>query len=138
MTCGHVDGFLRILRFPQTDHHDKTEKLLKVALNIITLPPAPPPPPNQLVRTTLLPQTNFRYDFVYYFLPDMCDSDNIMTIRHFLIVTDYLYILTFFSKSFIKFYLIRTFFFQLLSLGQNGQLICHANIIIMNYVIYCF
>jgi hypothetical protein len=56
--------------FPKTDRHDITEILLKVALkNTIT--------PNQLVRTTLLPKKNFRYDIVYYFLPDKCDSDNI-------------------------------------------------------------
>ena len=35
-----VVGFLRVLRFPlkyKTDHHDMTEIVLKVALNIITL-----------------------------------------------------------------------------------------------------
>ena len=45
--------------------------------------------------------------------------------------------LTFFSKLLISFYLIRTLFFQL-SFGHNGQLICRANSISMNYVTYDF
>ena len=45
--------------------------------------------------------------------------------------------LTFFSKLLIRFYLIRTLFFQL-SFGHNGQLICRANSISMNYVTYDF
>ena len=69
-------------------------------------------------------------------LADYCDSDKI---RHFLVLTDLanLYILTLFSKLLIRFYWIRTLFFQL-SFGHNGQLICRANSIIMNYVTYCF
>jgi hypothetical protein len=31
-----VGGFLRVLWFPPTEHHDITEILLKVALNIIS------------------------------------------------------------------------------------------------------
>jgi len=48
-----------------------------------------------------------------------------------------LYILTFFFKLLIRFYLIRSLYFQLSS-GHNGQLICRANSISMNYVTYCF
>jgi hypothetical protein len=61
-----------------------------------------------------------------------CDSDKIIDIFLFS-RTKHIYIfLTLFSKVLINFYLIRTLIFQLSSV-DNGQLICRANSISMNY-----